>query len=174
MTAHDQDQRCKRCNSPRPLAESHVIPAAFFRQIQRESPILLQIGWAEDTYQQKLRKGAYVTDILCPACDNWLNQEYEQQAIRALVQGHGVTSVYFVREDIQFWRMDDVNLDRLKLFLLSILWRAHLTEMGPCRGFSLGEAAGRIQQMVLGQEAGAADEFSLLATRFDKIGRAHV
>ena len=51
MTAPDQDQRCKRCDSSGPLAESHVIPAAFFRQIQRESPILLQIGWAEDTYQ---------------------------------------------------------------------------------------------------------------------------
>lgn len=165
--SHEAQERCKRCGCPGPLADSHIVPAAFFRQIQGKGPILLQIGWSEDAHQRKIRKGPYVTDILCPGCDNWLNTVYERQVIRALVHGHGVTSVYFIREDIQSWRFDGVDLDLLKLFLLSVLWRAHITKMGPCKAFNLGSAATRIEEMVLSEDAGGQNEFPTLATRFD-------
>ncbi len=158
---------CHRCGTPGPLADSHVIPAAFSRQIQGDSSILLQIGMADDAYQRKLRKGPYVTDLLCPACDNWLNQQYEQKAIQSLVQGRGITGVYLIQEGIQFWRMDAVDIKGLKLFLLSILWRAHNTQMDPYRTFNLRTAAGRIHEMVLAGDAGHSNEFPVIATRFD-------
>jgi len=158
---------CHRCGTPGPLADSHVIPAAFSRQIQGDSAILHLVGTEKDAFPRKLRKGLYVTDILCPTCDNWLNLKYEKQAIQTLIHGTGVTSVYYIREDIHLWRMDDVDLDRLKIFLLSVLWRAHITQMEPFLAFNLGSWAARIEQMVLTEDAGEPDEFPVIPSRFD-------
>lgn len=169
VTATDcsgREMSCGRCGKSGPLADSHVIPAAFCRAIQRDCAILFQIGTDEDAFRRKLRKGPYVTDILCPECDNWLNLKYEQHAIRALVQGRGITFVHFINEDEQAWRFDDVDLGRLKLFLLSILWRAHMTSMVPFANFDLGSLAGRVRQMVLDEDPGAHDEFPIIPARY--------
>lgn len=158
---------CIRCGIEGPLAESHILPAAFYRQVQQDSSILLQFGSGDDAHRRKLRKGSYVTDILCPECDNWLNQRYEQYAIEVLIEERGITPVYLIREDLQLWRLDAVDIQRLKLFLLSILWRADRSDHATYRGFHLGPAAAQIQAMVLNEDPCRQDEFPVIATRWD-------
>lgn len=122
--------------------------------------------------------GIYERDVLCQKCDNEILGKLESYASRAFYRK------YFANDDLlkSFNERDQVNLfksitiesieyTRFKLFLLSILWRAHISKHPFFKDIDLGKYADKIRMMILTNEPGGEEELQTMIAiaKSDKI-----
>ena len=72
--------------------------------------------------KKAIPKGVYDENILCEKCDNFLNQEYENYSDILFFDS---TDFKIINGIITF---ENIDYQKLKLFFLSIFWRASISE----------------------------------------------
>lgn len=121
---------CKLCGEEKPLIKSHVIPQQFFTQPKKR----LVTVHKDKTYISSCPVGFYDKSILCQACDGKLGV-FDQEAQTLLLS------------DLRLYRRDKAyiipstkfNYSRLKLFFVSLIWRASVSTMVYFKDVNLGE-----------------------------------
>jgi hypothetical protein len=110
--------RCQLCEKLTDLCDSHAIPSAHFRPMLRAGN-----GAAIATVDDELTpiqrsSDTWSTNQLCLLCERILNEEYDGYGIAVFKgkQGRVKPTPYGVS-------LQDVDVGRLRTFLLSILWR---------------------------------------------------
>lgn len=117
---------------------------------------------------QRPASGEYEAEILCRDCDGDLIGGYETYGRLALyaeenqaqdgpIPEHGVTET-----GIPVTRITNLDYQKFKLFLLSILWRASISSRGFFRDVNLGPYEERIRTMILEGDPGRAEDFPIL------------
>lgn len=116
-------------------------------------------------YVSERRTGLYDDGILCSACDEWLGQKYDQYGKEVLID----TEPEFVKEvDLGgILAFPNINAGRLKLFILSVLWRFSVSSLPE---LALSKLPDNFQEtlrnMILAEDPGNIDSFSILISRF--------
>lgn len=119
--------QCRNCGSSGASAKSHIIPAAFFRELRvdQEHPRLLSSMPGERP--KKYPIGIY-ENILCPKCEAELSA-IDSFGTTALL---GKFSEYFspveMGSKLTCFKSESVDRKRLLQFLISVLWRASVSE----------------------------------------------
>lgn len=162
----NQTGLCLLCGSTAPFADAHIIPEWVYR------PMLASHGWArkvvigESGHSGILKTGIYDPQLVCQECESRF--EYDGYAKRMLFDqpwprdpaaSSARTSVAVGRE---------YDYCQLKLFFLSLLWRASATSrpefnklsLSPSRLKSLGQA-------ILDNDPGDWTFFSVSLTKFE-------
>jgi hypothetical protein len=156
---------CKLCDQDRELVEAHIIPLAFHRHMQMNSdrpPIV--VG---NQYPQRLPGGLYDGALLCQDCEvrfgPWdqygaetLLQRFEQDAQR-LIDSNGETLIF---------KVDGWKESRLRMFALSLLWRAAITARPFFHRVTLGPHENRLKTRILDGDPGSPDDFSVFLSRW--------
>jgi hypothetical protein len=131
---------CKLCQQDRPLIRSHIIPDAFNRDIKGDDakpPVMISNN---PEHRSKRRPGGHYDDgLVCGPCEQ-LFSPWDDYAARFFLNQF--------REDgqplnastgeVMAYRYDNVDHKNLKLFAISLLWRAAATSIEFCRRVTIG------------------------------------
>jgi len=161
---------CKYCGQEKKLIDAHIIPEAFFRPLLNEKDppqLMTNIG---GIFPKRVRKGIYDKTILCRECEDnfapW--DDYAQSLLlqrlkdaRALRHGGEIAGLAFPNYDYT----------KLKLFFISVLWRASVSTQRFYEKIQLGPFEPHAKELIERKDPGLPDDFSVTLAHFEeKIG----
>lgn len=161
---------CRLCNENKRLIDAHIIPRAIYERVKdsRDSHLLV-VQNKNGAFPKKSRIGFYDNSILCSACDGHIGK-YDDYGTRFLseLERHG-TEVKAPDGRVVALKVMDFDYARLKLFFLSILWRASVSNLDHFSRVRLGRYEAILHQLIQSGDPGAPDDFPVFLTRFKGI-----
>jgi hypothetical protein len=163
---------CRFCDVGTGLIRAHVIPKGFFRVFREaaETPRLLTNNPSE--YPRRIPAGIYDETILCEACEprfgNW--DQYAQELLRDDLP-HAIVHRY--EADVVGYEIDEWRYDLLKLFFVSLSWRASVSTQSMFHRIQLGPFEHVARTMLDQGKPGSAQDFAVFLRKFDPQ-RGHV
>lgn len=169
---------CKFCEKEiSKLSNSHIVPKAFYEAIKKsnETEYLLSITNTPGLYTQKSWIGLY-DQIVCASCEE-LFSPYDNYAINLLLQTHDFEVIKHATKGLGVWKKDKYDYNKLKLFFLTLLWRAGASTMHQFKRVQLGAHLDKVRENIRNNNPGTEHDYSVLLARFeenDEIGRNFV
>src|SRR5262245_48953601 len=137
--------KCRFCGERSDFIDAHVIPEGFFKRLRdgREIPRLLSNN-TED-YPKRAPVGVYDEKILCAGCEPQFGpwDQYAQEVLSEPPRGQ----VLKVGKHVVGYELSEAwRYDLLKLFFISVAWRASVSTHDFYKRISLGpfEAAAKV------------------------------
>ena len=159
---------CRLCLQDKMLIKAHVIPEGFFRLLRHENIAPEMYSNTPGSFPRRMQVGTYDSTILCSQCDGKMApwDDYGQQvlirrfsdAVKISLQGKTVA-----------WRIEKFDYRRLKLFFISVLWRASVSKRTFYKRISLGPFEDRLRAMILNEDPGDSQEFAVVLARFEDV-----
>ena len=161
------------------LVDSHIIPKAFFKYTKKMSD---KIGWSGHMLmitntkgqmpQRRLMIGWYDPNLVCSECERIFN-EYDNYAIKLLIKNEKDHIPVIKDGQTIAWKIDKYDFKKLKLFFISLFWRAGASDMPQFRRIKSKSDIERAKKLILTNNIGKKYEFSFILTRFgDNAGKA--
>lgn len=159
---------CVGCGESRILVKSHVIPESFFRDLKRGSDYLHLLSSDKGDYPKKSRIGVYDKTILCRACEGRF-QKVDDYAAKLLLNEDNLSPMLMNGQAIGY-QFKDVNFKLLKLFFISLLWRASISAQHFYRKVNLMELESTAKSMLWEEDIGGDEDFSFILAKFTDTG----
>lgn len=134
---------CRLCRQPRQLCKSHILPEFVYREVYDERHTFAEFSGTPNERNRRHRKGIWER-ILCTACERRF-QSHEDYACKLIFNN---PSVSFPRPEGGMV-FHDIDYPRLKLFQLSLLWRAGVSSQSMFRHVKLGPYEEQLRQRLL-------------------------
>jgi len=158
--------KCQLCGCDKKLIEAHVIPRSFHEPLKEGGQIPIIITNKPGVYPKKSPIGVYDKEIVCEECE----------AIFSPWDDYGHTFLTEEFEDARYIGSNGAKLaynfgvcdyDKLKLFFLSVLWRAGVSKQQLFNKVQLGPYEEKLRQVILSKEAGGVEDFFVALSKFD-------
>lgn len=167
--------RCQLClQEKKLLKKSHIIPNFLYKDLLGSDNRLVNINMDNFDEYNFTHSGFYDKDILCSDCDGGLLSKLETYASNCLYfrgskrsRNQIQTQLLGDNEILPSVRFHNLDYTKTKLFLLSILWRAHISRQPFFKEVNLGPYAERLRKMILEHDAGMEDEFEVILLHVD-------
>lgn len=158
---------CRLCGKDRKLIKAHAIPEAFFRVMrEQDGEIPLLITNAANRYPKRSPIGVYDKEILCEVCEECFGP-YDKYGTDCLI--HKLDE-YFRPiergEETLAFSSNGIDQERLKLFVLSVLWRAAVSTQEFYSGIDLGPYEEALRKVLLAGETQSNEEFAVALSRW--------
>ncbi len=158
---------CKLCGAqltPYNRCKAHILPASMLKEMAPEDyGSQIKVVGMDLPYAKNRPIGLYDPDILCRPCDGGILGKYDKCGIQFVKK-----ALLTPRPSGAGWSAANIDQAKLKLFCLSYLWRASVTTLDDFKGVSLGDKhENAIRQMLLNDDAGSADAYSVNFARFN-------
>ena len=160
---------CQLCRQEVPLIDAHIIPRPFFRT-KEPGGVPKFLSNTDGAYPKRAPIGIYDPGILCAICDGRLGR-WDEYGIDLFLQRLVDFAPVVERGEIVAFRQESFDYARLRLFLLSVLWRAHLSSHDMFRRVDLGERAVRLRELIDSETPGDSTEFSITLSAFTVKGQ---
>ena len=160
---------CKGCNEERKLIKAHVIPESFFRDLRANEKTLFLVSNVEGAYRKKAPVGVYDEKILCRKCED-LFQKIDDYAAKVLINPDQIEELSHPGEKVGY-RIKNVDTEKFKLFVISLLWRASVSQHTFYKNVNLGALENKAKDLLWKNSAGSAHEFSYVLAKFDETGK---
>jgi hypothetical protein len=163
----NENQTCKLCGSnAKLLKQSHIIPSFMYTGLFDErNRILLHPLSNQSSKPKYFQTGFYDKDILCSKCDNELIGSLEKYSSTILYGGKTRNPPEFEKriskDGIRSIQVKNIDYTKFKLFLLSILWRAHISKNKFFKNVNLSEHEQTIREMILLNDAKKESDFPI-------------
>ncbi len=151
-----KDQPCALCAGPPPRRESHIIPDFLYESIFDDKHRLTLRSAAGADHDETMQTG-FVEYLLCSSCETKLSV-WEGYVERFLRDGAGATGQMQGRIAI----VRGVDYAKLRLFQLSILWRAGVTTHPYFKAVQLGAHEAVLRDMLLRGDPGGERDYPCL------------
>ena len=148
-----ETNQCRLCHQSAVLRRSHIIPEFFYKPVydEKHRARVADRRTGQFTFQQK----GHREPLLCDRCEQLLNDRYERPFKRS----------WF--DDAKLPRVPDFHLDAIsgldygpfKLCLLSILWRASVSQQKTFEQVNLGPHEDPIRLMILMGDPGPPEKY---------------
>jgi hypothetical protein len=165
---------CKLCGQDKKLIKAHIIPEPFYQLLYDDKHRIAEISfkdWA--VVDEKYRsKGIYDSTILCHDCDGGIiGSKYDDYAASVFFGSHKndwrIKRFFDEKDPRVKWLEATADGSRIKLFMLSILWRAHVSSFSNFANVDLGPLHGqRIKDMLINCDAGSVEEYPVLLMNY--------
>lgn len=149
-------ETCALCLNDRELCRSHIVPEFAYTPIYDDKHQYRLIGQGR-TQVEMLQKGIR-EKLLCDECearfqkleDYFARYWYHPNPLPTPIPSDGVV-------------LDDLNYEKLKLLLLSIIWRASVATGRTFEGVSLGPHQEKIRKVLLNENPGPSNQYRIFA-----------
>ena len=147
---------CKLCLQESALSKSHIIPEFMYRSLYDEKHRFLELSTIKGKKNIFLQKGIRER-LLCSNCETNLSKHE-----------HYASSVFQRKKKLStssegnLIYIEGLEYSTLKLFALSILWRAGVSTLPIFKQVQLGPHEEQLRQMVLRNNPGAQDTYGFL------------
>jgi len=155
---------CKFCNQTKKLVKAHIIPRSFCLQNKGDSKQLLEAR-TNDPRAVKFWQSGVVDDfILCRTCDNSFSQ-WDDYGFKILGTPPGSNHLPRNQSELQCFILRDIDYASIKLFVLSVLWRASVSTLPFFAKIRLGPHEQTIAGMLRNRNPGTYDQYSVVLFR---------
>lgn len=157
---------CKLCDQLKMLVKAHAIPRRFFKDIKGESPhaVFFDVSLEAKRTATYVRAGAYDDEILCEECEARFSDfdRYGWEIFGSLRLDHPVPG-----SGGRAYRIS-CDTDKVRRFILSILWRASVSKTKFYSHVNLGLYEKKIQSRIFDPTGLQANEFPIVVLHFDQ------
>jgi hypothetical protein len=153
---------CRFCAQRAAAVQAHIIPQSFIRKYSEDGQpnfILSNRDFPRTTWT-----GIYDDALVCLQCEQGFS-EYDRYGYQFFHREH-LTAVHS-EEGLIGWEHPGADGSKLKLFALSILWRASASNRREFKDVDLGRWEAEIRDMMSSNDPGAVDRFPVVIERFD-------
>lgn len=164
---NQQKNACRLCLQDKKLIKAHIIPEGFYRLLRDGNIAPEMHSNAPGSFPKRMQVGTYDPTILCSECDQKMApwDDYGQQVlIHRFTQAVEVT----LQGKTIAWSMENVEYRRLKLFFMSILWRASVSKQMHFKLISLGPFENQLRMMIRDEALGDMQDFAIVLARFEE------
>lgn len=147
---------CKLCGQEKPLLKrSHIIPEFAYRGLYDENHQILFGKLDNFDLTNLLYSAPYDKNILCQNCDCSIISGYETYASNAFYGGRLKKDERIsIKKGIgqgglPYLLLENISYKKMKLYILSILWRASVSRHPFFKNIDLGEHESIIGEMIL-------------------------
>jgi len=143
------------------IKKSHIIPDFMYNGIYDEDHFIYKLDLIKPEKSGKNPTGVYDKHILCSNCDNKVIGTFESYASKLLFGGKMKMDEMPLFETIapETMMVKNINYAKFKLFLLSILWRSHVSSNKFFSQIDLGPYAEIIRKMIVDSDPGDEEQF---------------
>lgn len=156
---------CQYCLEDKKLCKAHLLPEAFFRFMYPEDSKESLVMFESNSLITKKRPiGIYDAEILCADCDNKIGK-LDEYGIEVFLK-----SPQKILENLEAdegWVIPEKDPLRIKLFILSVIWRFAISNFEDAKDFFIPEKfKDQIRNMMLQNNPGGIHDFSVFLTQF--------
>lgn len=167
--------KCRLCNQTKPLLKkSHIIPDFFYEQagLYNEKHQIHKIEVQKYLIDKKVSyipTGVYEGGILCENCDNELLGGLETYGRKVLYGGLAENEEIICKniknpdDGLEYSIIENVDYNKFKLFLLSILWRSAISSKAVFKDVKFSEQyIESLRQMLIDKNAKNDNDFPIV------------
>lgn len=154
---------CALCKQDKKLIKSHVIPLSLLRLLSTGATFDGQIITVHPDRPGKPipRPGGSYSYLLCERCDN--NLGIYDEYIKTFI----LNSALIQHPQKLWWLVEDVDQHKLKLFCMSYIWRASLSDLKEFNEVSLGTRHEEsLRDMISSENAGDPNTYAVIAGKY--------
>lgn len=157
---------CKGCGEQRQLIKAHVIPAAFFKDLNDKNPEPLRMYTdTKGVYPKRTPIGIYDPQILCEDCER-IFQDLDCYASNVLINSIETKELLDGDRSVGFLFMN-VDVRKLEKFMASVLWRASVSSLDFFRRVELGPYERSFKSLVWSLEIENTTRPNFILSKFD-------
>jgi hypothetical protein len=160
--------KCKGCGESEKLIKAHIIPKSFFVSMKSSSKPLRIISNTLGAYPKKSPIGVYDKNILCGECEKKF-QQIDDYGYRVLIGEEYKQTPRYNKGKLIGYQINKIDVSKLKLFFIGILWRASISEEGHYSKVKIGSLEDKAQKLIWDENSGEIDDFSFLLAKFDDV-----
>ena len=158
--------KCRLCQQRTDLIEAHIVPAGFFRRIPSDHGPARILANNSEEFPKRAPVGVYDRNILCSLCEARFGP-WDQHAQEVLTDDIHNGVVRKVGDKIVGYEIQEYDYKLLKLFFISLAWRASVSTHPFYRRISLGPFEESARQLILKDQPGTEADFGVTLARFD-------
>ena len=157
---------CRFCARDRKLVEAHIIPRSFFGiNPSQKQPVRLVTN-VTGRYSQKVPKGVYDSTIVCEECEQRFSP-WDDYAFEIFMESWGSFDKITERGQDICYCLPSFDYPRLKLFFMSLLWRAAVSSNPFFGKVDLGSREEVLRVAIERSDPGSVDFFGVVLQAFD-------
>jgi hypothetical protein len=156
---------CKLCRSSTDFGKSHIIPESFFREggSVGETPLMLSSN--AKVYPKRRPIGVYDQTILCKSCETKFS-DWDDYGKKFLLDEFEAFSQIKAHDKIVGYSTDVFDYEKLKLFFVSVLWRASISSQPFFEHVDLGSHEARLKEIIDSRTPPGPDDYACILYRF--------
>ncbi|WP_053975797.1 hypothetical protein [Mangrovimonas xylaniphaga] len=149
--------KCKLCLKEKPLCKkSHIVPRFLYKGMfyKGDNTLIKLNPITLEKERGKIRTGIYDKDILCESCENHIGK-FEDYISNELFEGtknyskkSSITPIVG-NNNLHKNLIKGLDYNHIKLFCLSIIWKAHHSKHEFFQNVDLGKYESQIRDMIL-------------------------
>lgn len=174
--------RCALCLQKAELQESHIYPRHIYKAVglnkkNKEAKYIITPGRKEQVSEiEDVHFDGIKEKLLCKTCEDLLNHSYERYFSEVFISFkeplpfHKITSsLQLVRDGTQFRELNNLDYTKVKLYVLSVLWRASVS-VAFGKGIKIPlKIKNTMRKMILNKDAGPESDFTIHFSQPAKI-----
>lgn len=152
--------RCAFCGENKKLAKSHIIPEGLYWELQDDTHKAPKLLSPVDGEHEKRRPIGFYDTFLCTTHEKQFN-DWDTYAIKLLRDTTPSATA-------SGWIFENVDYNLIKLFFISMLWRAHSTKNEFFERVDLGPHANRLKTIIEQKNPGTIDNYTIVLWRSEE------
>ncbi len=144
-------KKCKLCDQEKKLCNSHIFPEFLYKPTYDESHSFISVSANPRLPTRPIQKG-FREYLLCRDCEEQFNK-YETYTADLLRE------IWEKKSSNRRTTIKDFDYDKLKLFGLSIIWRAHKSNLPTYKDTTLGPHGPKIKKMLQNENPGPPEKY---------------
>lgn len=156
-SANQKSENCAFCLEENKLCESHIIPKWLVRERDKGSGFF-QITEG-NPFRRNLREG-WKEKLLCLKCEKrfGIYDDYSAKFFK-----NSSSWILGKQYGFKIWSVKDFDYKKLKLFFMSLLWRAAVATISPFDSINLDDnELKKLKQMLENENPGLAEDFTTI------------
>lgn len=148
------------------LIKAHIIPDWAYKDLKEQGHM---VAVASHHSARKIQSGFWDDKILCRECDNHIIGRLDTYAAKFFNQSFDDKKKFVSKggKRVDFLRFNDSSIDfkLLKLFFISMVYRASISKRKECAAVSLGTYEGMAKRLILGEIQDDNNIFEIITLR---------
>lgn len=164
--------KCSGCKKEKNLINAHVIPEAFFVGLREKNQLPKLVTDTKGVYPKRCPIGVYDKNILCKDCEERF-QQVDNYGVDLLLKKEHKQEKLMYKERIAGYKITSFDYSLLKLFFISILWRASISKHTFYSKVDLGPFEDIAKNLIWNNDPGEIEIFPCVLAKFtdNKVGR---
>lgn len=157
---------CRLCEKRIDFADSHIIPRSFFTPLHEGKKVPQVVTDKSGVLPKRSPTGEYDPEILCNGCEP-LFSEWDDYGKTILLDEIKRAEAVKDIEGLVAYRLEKINIPRLRMFLISVLWRAAVSGREFFEKIELGKFENIARNRILERLPGPVEEFGIIIAKWD-------
>jgi len=157
---------CKLCGQKKGLIEAHIIPRSLYRPLHDGSGTPKLGSNKPGFYPKRSPTGIYDKELVCGDCEK-IFSPWDDYANVLLLSDPIETNYITSGETKLAYQFQEVDYPKLKLFFVSLLWRAAVSKQEFFTRIQVGPFEQQLRQLLLNSDPGDPNTFAVSLAKFD-------